>query len=148
MNKLIEELNEDHHRIDQFMTKLESAIAGSSFIQKLLEMEGEFVEFANKHLVSHHEKEEKFLYHWMVEQNKNSDKDLIKKMIDDHKFFEEKAKWIIAELGKNKSSANYPLAQLGFEVSDFVKKYKEHLTRETNFIFVIAEGLNLKDAHK
>ncbi len=148
MIKLIDELNEDHSKIERFMNKLEQAIAGASFMTKLLEVEGEFIEFANEHLINHHEKEEKFLYHWMVEQNKNSDKELIKKMIDDHKFFEQKAKWIIDEIKKSKALSGESSADFGFEVSEFVKKYKEHLTRETNFIFVIAEGLNLKDADK
>ena len=34
MNKIIEELNEDHLKIDQFMTKLESTIAGSDYIDQ------------------------------------------------------------------------------------------------------------------
>ena len=41
-----------------------------------------------------------------------------------------------------KGGVKIPLAELGLEVSDFVNKYKEHLTRETEFIFFIADGLN------
>lgn len=142
MNKIIIDLNEDHLKIDDFMTKLELAIAGSNYIDRLLEIESEFVDFAEKHLVAHHKKEEDFLYKWMIEQNKNSDKDLIKKMVNDHEQFEAKAKWILNQLNQHKSGVKVSLAELGLEVSDFVNKYKEHLTRETEFIFFIADGLH------
>lgn len=148
MKKLIDELNDEHVFIDNFMRKLESAVAGTHFIKNLLAMEDEFVSFANQHLLDHHAKEEKFLYHWMVEQNKNSDKDLVRKMIDDHKMFEESAKWIILEMSRAKTSDYQNLANLGFKISEFLKNYQEHLTRESNFIFLIAEGLEQKDAHQ
>ncbi len=142
MNKIIIDLNEDHVKIDEFMTKLESAVAGPDYIDHLLELESEFVKFAETHLVAHHQKEEEFLYKWMIEQNKNSDKDLIKKMVNDHEHFEAKTKWILNQLNQYKGGVKIPLAELGLEVSDFVNKYKEHLTRETEFIFFIADGLN------
>ncbi len=141
MNKIIEELNEDHLKIDQFMTKLESTIAGSDYINHLLEIETELISFAENHLIAHHKKEEDFLYKWMIEQNKNSDKELIRKMVNDHELFEAKAKWIIVEIAKHKSGIKISLAELGLEISDFVNKYKEHLNRETDFIFFIADGL-------
>lgn len=141
MNKIIEELNEDHLKIDQFMTKLESTIVGSDYIDHLLEIEAEFMSFAESHLIAHHKKEEDFLYKWMIEQNKNSDKDLIRKMVNDHELFEVKARWIITEMQKHKSGNKISFAELGLEISDFVNKYKEHLNRETDFIFFIADGL-------
>lgn len=148
MKKLIDELNDEHVYIDNFMCKLELAVAGTHFLNNLLEMEGEFISFANKHLLDHHAKEEKFLYHWMVEQNKNSDKELIRKMIDDHKNFEESAKWIISEMAHAKKGEYQNHANLGFKISEFLKNYQEHLNRESHFIFLIAEGLEQKDAHQ
>ncbi|MCK6594439.1 MAG: hemerythrin domain-containing protein [Bacteriovoracaceae bacterium] len=141
MKNLIIDLNTEHQNILMFLTKLDQSIKGSNFISKLLAMEEEIKSFTKIHLMDHHQKEERFLYLWMIEQNKNSDKELINKMIDDHKYFEQKANWILNELVQAKEVNYNNSVNLGFEVSDFLKRYNEHLVRESNFIFLIAEAL-------
>lgn len=141
MKSLIDDLNKEHLMIDEFMRRLESAVAGTNFLPKLIEMGKKFEHFSSEHLANHHLKEEKFLYHWMVEQNKNSDKELIRKMIEDHKVFEQKALWIIRELELATKLDYKNAATLGYEVSSFLSNYREHLIRETSFVFQIAEGL-------
>lgn len=141
MKSLIDDLNNEHLMIDEFMRRLASAVAGTNFLPKLIEMGKEFEHFSSEHLANHHLKEEKFLYHWMVEQNKNSDKELIRKMIEDHKIFEQKALWILQEIELAKKLDYKNTATLGYEVSSFLTSYQEHLIRESNFVFQIAEGL-------
>lgn len=146
MKQIISNLNDDHSLIENFMRRMDIAIAETNFVENLLSMEDEIVIFLKNALIEHHHKEEKFLYHWMVEQNKNSDKDLINRMIDDHKMFEEKAEWIISELALAKDKAYKNHVNFCYEISVFLRRYKEHLTRENNFIFLIAEGLEKKEA--
>lgn len=144
MKNIIAQLHEDHVVIDSFMKKLESAIADSDFMKSLFALEDEFVEFSKVTLNDHHIKEEEFIYRWMIDQNKNSDKILIRRMIEDHKKFEEKAQWIIEELNLAKDNFYKSHANFCYEISLFVRNYEEHLLKENNFIFLIAENLEKK----
>lgn len=148
MRAVITELNTEHVKIEEMIHSLEFSIMGSNFLLLLKSKMPEIIEFSESILPAHHSKEENFLYKWMSDQNPNSDRALIHKMIEEHKYFEEKMKWISDELQRAHAMENYAnTANLGYEMSLFVIKYKEHLQRETDFIFLIAEGLLLKHAH-
>lgn len=143
MKALISELNKEHEIIAQVMSSLEGYLHRNNFSESMRELQASLGGLTRDLLVAHHEKEEKYLYDWMVKQNKESDKELIQKLVDDHKYFEESLQQIKSDIDKFIiSPESVSLAGIGSDLNFLVIKYKEHLERETYFIFYIAESLS------
>ena len=143
MQKLIDELNVDHDLIIKKMDEIYSLLSVKNFEEtfpNLLEIILFFETFAFK---EHHIREHKVLFQWMMDQNKNSDKSLINKIINDHKILE--ALMVNLRNGVeaflNKTSS-VPTSTIGSDLSYFVVKYREHLDQESKFIFAIASALS------
>ena len=91
----------------------------------------------------HHQREEELLYKWMVKQNKNSDSQLIEKIIGEHNTFLDEGRRITAEIQKflqNKKDAP-TLGSIRYDLSHFLNLYVSHIEKEETFIYLIAEGL-------
>lgn len=142
MQKLIKELDSDHELILKKMDEMSAFLEEKDFSKtfpRLLEVLKFFEKFT---FSEHHTREENILYKWMKDQNKNSDKDLINKIVDDHKFLEklliEIRTHVESILNKKEAvSENVIAAELTF----FLTMYREHVERESSFIFVVANAL-------
>ena len=146
MKDLIRELNNDHEIISQVMSSLEGHLHKNNFSESLRELQSSLNVLSETMLANHHEKEEKYLYDWMIKQNKNSDKELIRKLVDDHKCFEVSLQKIKADIEKYlNNSESVSIGGIGSDLNLLVVQYKEHLDRESNFIFYIAETLSQKE---
>lgn len=142
MKEVIERLNEEHKLIEQKLDELESLISKNDFHQELdqiLERVGFFEQYA---CISHHQTEEKLLYHWMLVQNKNADKELIERIVAEHRYLEELVSKIKNETMADINDSKIPLGELGEDLSFLISKYREHAERESSFIFVIADTLS------
>ena len=142
MKDVIERLNEEHKLIETKLNELETLISKNDFHQDLdsiLEMIGFFEQYA---CISHHQTEEKLLYHWMLAQNKNSDKELIERIVSEHRYLEGLVSKIKNETMADINDTKKPLGELGEDLSFLISKYREHAERESSFIFVIAESLS------
>lgn len=142
MQNLIKELDSDHELILKKMDEMSAFLEEKDFhktFPRLLEVLIFFEKFT---FSEHHTREENILFKWMKDQNKNSDKELINKIVDDHKFLE---KMLIqvrnnVEAFLNKKdvvSVNVIAAELTF----FLTMYREHVERESSFIFAVASAL-------
>lgn len=143
MKEIIEVLALDHGvitaKIDEIET-LQNNDSKESF-NKMAEILAFFDDFTFK---THHQKEEKILYEWMLKQNAKSDTALIQKIVDDHESFERNSKKIQGAIQKylNDATGVTPVS-IHYEVSLFISKYREHMEREESFIFQIAESLKI-----
>lgn len=141
MKELIYDLNKDHEQIEAFLDKMEALINDANFSKNLHELSVLAEEF-EKLSVLHHAREEKILYPWMLKQNKSSDKELIERIIADHRSLEEKVGKVRAEISTASNDQNYSLGNLGYGLTTLISRYKEHAERESSFIFLIAESLS------
>lgn len=141
MKELIYELNKDHELIEAFLDKMEALIHETNFSKNLHEL-SVLAEDFEKLSVLHHAREEKVLYPWMMKQNKSSDKELIERIVDDHRALEKKVGDIRAQINEALSDKNYTYGNLGYALTLLISKYKEHAERESSFIFLIAESLS------
>ncbi len=142
MKKLISELNSDHERIESKLEILAQILSEPDFKNSLSKIQETLSFFETFTFKEHHRREEDVLYKWMLEQNKDSDRELINKIISEHRFLEEIANNLKKEVElalKNKESK---LGKIGADLSYFVTAYTEHAERESSFIFVIAETLD------
>lgn len=141
MKELIYELNKDHEQIEVFLDKMEALIHETNFSKNLHELSALAEEFEKLSLL-HHAREEKILYPWMLKQNKSSDKELIERIIEDHRALEKKVGVIRSEMAAAAADQNYVYGNLGYALTILISKYKEHAERESSFIFLIAESLS------
>ena len=143
MKKVINVLIDDHSQISASLDELKVLLKEGSreSLKKIYEIFSFFEEFTSK---EHHQREERVLYTWMLIQDKNSDSSLIRKIISEHEFFENKIKEIreairfIMNAGEEVTSIS-----VFYEIELFIAKYEEHIEREETFIFEIADGLKI-----
>lgn len=141
ISELIAKLNEDHSIVSEKVHLLSTLINlhPEEGFPKIIEE----LKFFETFIFSvHHKREEEVLYKWMVGQNKNSDSQLIQRIIDEHNTFSNDAKKIIKDmenyLAKNNSA---PIATIRYNLARFLSTYVEHMEKEESFIYLIAEGL-------
>jgi len=146
MKELIVELNRDHELIDRQLEDLEQLISAKDFHRQLSSIQEQMQLFYDLSRL-HHNREETVLYPWMLKQHSDSDKDLISKIIDDHRDLENRVLEIVNEIATAKQSNDSHLGNLGYNISYLITKYREHAVRESTFIFVIAESLSEASAH-
>jgi len=146
MKELIVELNRDHELIDRQLEDLEQLISAKDFHRQLSSIQEQMQLFYDLSRL-HHNREETVLYPWMLKQHSDSDKDLISKIIDDHRDLENRVLEIVNEIATAKKSTDSHLGNLGYNISYLITKYREHAARESSFIFVIAESLSEASAH-
>ncbi len=146
MKELIVELNRDHELIDRQLEDLEQLISETDFHRQLSSIQEQMQLFYDLSRL-HHKREETVLYPWMLKQHSDSDKDLITKIIDDHRDLENRVLEIVNEIATVKESEDSSLGNLGYNISFLITKYREHASRESSFIFVIAESLSEASAH-
>lgn len=141
IRELIAKLNQDHEIVSAKIYQLNSLInlpAEESF-PKIVEMLNFFEDFIFK---IHHKREEELLYSWMVKQNKNSDTQLIQKIIDDHNAFSEFAKKIVIDIENHFQNKPAPtVGSIRYDLSLFIGNYVDHIEKEESFIYLIAESL-------
>lgn len=142
MQKLIDELESDHEIILQKMDEMSCFLEEKNFDKTFPRLLDDLIFFEKFTFSEHHVREENVLFKWMKDQNKNSDKELINKIVADHKFLEK----LLIEIRTNVEailqkkevvSVNVIAAELTF----FLTMYREHVERETTFIFAVASAL-------
>jgi len=141
MKELIVELNRDHELIDRQLEDLEQLISEMDFHRQLSSIQEQMELFYDLSRL-HHKREETVLYPWMLNQDSHSDKNLISKIIDDHRELENLVQEIVKEIVKARESESSKLGTLGYEITLLIAKYREHAMRESSFIFLIAESLS------
>jgi hemerythrin-like domain-containing protein len=144
MKELIADLNKDHERIENYLDNMEPLLHVADF-KKNLEPLYTLINDFGKLSVLHHAREEEILYPWMIDQNKNSDRDLISKIIEEHRLLEKKVEHIQKEISQALIDPGYPCGNLGYDLSVLIAHYREHAERESSFVFLIAEKLNKAD---
>jgi hemerythrin-like domain-containing protein len=142
MKKLISELNSDHELIENKLEVLAQILSEPEFKNNLSKIKEALIFFETFTFKEHHRREEDILYKWMLEQNKDSDRELINKIISEHRFLEEIANNLKKEVEFAIKNNDNKLGKIGADLSYFVTAYTEHAERESSFIFVIAETLN------
>lgn len=143
MKEIIELLAGDHGVITAKIDEIETMQNNDSkeSFKKIAEVLSFFDDFTFK---SHHQKEEKILYDWMMKQNAKSDTALIKKIVDDHESFEKNSKKIQGSIEKYlKDTPGVTPVSIHYDISLFISRYREHMEREESFIFQIAESLKI-----
>lgn len=139
---LLTELENDHILIDKKIDELE-ILCTKNAEEVLMKVQG-ILNFFNEFVFNgHHQREEKILYHWMLQQNQNADNHLIQHVINEHRRLEKMVDFILRnmDLYFDKKESPTPAATLS-EVSLFVSIYREHVSRESGFIFKIAEAIS------
>jgi len=139
---LLTELENDHTLIDKKIDELE-VLCTKNAEEVLMKVRG-ILNFFNEFVFNgHHQREEKVLYHWMLKQNQNADNHLIQHVINEHRRLEKMADAILRDMDLyfDKKESPTPTATLS-EVSLFVSVYREHVSRESGFIFKIAEAIS------
>lgn len=142
MQKLIDELDRDHELILKKMDEMSSFLAERDFEKTFPQLLNVLIFFESFTFSEHHIREENVLFKWMKEQNKNADKELIDKIIGDHKTLEKlltKIKDNVEAILQNKKSVS--VNTIAAELTFFLTVYREHVERETTFIFSIASAL-------
>ncbi len=145
MKKIIRMLTDDHLQIIESINEMRSLLKNGSKVSlmKIFDIFSFFEEFTSK---EHHQREERVLYTWMLMQNENSDSSLIRKIIAEHEFFENKINEIKGMLTSflNVNNNQTPTSLL-YEIEMFIVKYEEHIEKEEKFIFEIADGLKISE---
>jgi hemerythrin-like domain-containing protein len=142
MQQLINELNNDHELITEKINEMSMFLSLKNFEEILPKLLKSILFFENFTFTEHHRREENVLYKWMVDQNKTSDKELISKIIDDHKSLEKLVKDLRLNIESNlNGNKQVSTVSIGADLSFLITKYREHIERETSFIFVIAESM-------
>ena len=138
-------LTDDHLQIIESINEMRSLLKNGSKVSlmKIFDIFSFFEEFTSK---EHHQREERVLYTWMLMQNENSDSSLIRKIIAEHEFFENKINEIKGMLTSflNVNNNQTPTSLL-YEIEMFIVKYEEHIEKEEKFIFEIADGLKISE---
>ncbi len=139
---LLKELDNDHELIDKKINELDE-LCKKNAAEVLMKAAGVLAFFNEFVFNGHHQREEKVLYHWMLKQNQNSDNFLIQHVINEHRRLEKMADQINRDMDLflNKEQGPTPVAILA-DVSLFVSVYREHVERESGFIFKIAEVIS------
>ncbi|GEM_PF-647894 len=127
-------LLQEHKQISRELELLESFIKERKFPQQ--EILGFLTNLNSFTLSGHHEKEEQILFRWMLDQNPNADKTIIKKIIDEHIELDGILQGLIKDINHGVS-----IDSLKFDMLNFMEMYREHIDLEENFIFLIAKGL-------
>ena len=141
INELIAMLNKDHEIVSAKIYQLNVLInlPAEEAFPKIVELLNFFDDFIFK---IHHKREENLLYSWMMKQNKNSDTQLIQKIIDDHDAFSVFAKKIILDIENHLQDKPSPtVGAIRYDLSLFIANYVDHIEKEESFIYLIAESL-------
>jgi len=121
-------LLKEHQQIKKELDLLQSLMEEKNFPSQ------ELLKFLNNlktlTLSGHHEKEEKILLKWMIDQNPNADGAIISKIKKDHQELDAIVQRIL-----ERSEG------LEDELTNFLQLYREHIDLEENFIFLIAKGI-------
>lgn len=142
MKELIALLDKDHEMVSSELEKLDNLVSSKNLVEKLKEILT-VVFFFEKFVVSeHHKREEEVLYKWMLGQNKHADKELIQKIVDEHKALEKIVTDVREKIEIAIKTNETHVAGIGAELSLLVSKYREHIERESGFIFIIASALS------
>jgi hemerythrin-like domain-containing protein len=143
VKEIIAILMDDHKKVDEAISDIKRLMTLSpeeSFIQ-LAERLTFFKDFTFK---GHHVREEEVLYAWMGKQNSNSDTSIMDRIKNEHKQLEALGQKLLdavnAALLKKSTMSNVAILS---DLNDFIVIYLEHIEKEENFIFMIAEGLKL-----
>lgn len=136
MRTILSTLCKEHQAILDQLIQIEKKTTQYS---DLLE---EFKKLQKLTIQTHHKREEETLFTWMLEQNPNSDATIINQIKNEHMELEFKQKHIAGNLEKLLlDQSTVSLKTLAFDIQDFVDLYREHIHREENFIYLIADGL-------
>ncbi len=143
MKDVITILMDDHKKVDEVLIdikRLMTLTPAESFahLAKSLEF---FKTFTFK---GHHVREEDVLYAWMVNQNKNADISIMERIKNEHKQLEGLGLALLNAIN-NSLAKKATMTEISIlsDLNDFVVIYMEHIEKEENFIFMIAEGLKL-----
>lgn len=143
MKEVITILMDDHKKIDEVIIdtkRLMTLSAEESFISLAKNLDF-FLDFTFK---GHHKREEEVLYAWMGKQNPNADTSVMKRIKDEHDHLEQVGRKLHASiLNFLKKTPDQSAVTIQSDLHDFIVIYLEHIEKEENFIFMIAEGLKL-----
>lgn len=145
MKEIIKILSDDHEIIAEKI-KLLNAMLNVEPAESFPQIHETLSFFEDFLFQTHHKKEEQVLYAWMVQQNERADNELIKKIIDDHNSFHKKSNEIKAGIELFLKNRPGPTAlTILYDLSEFISSYIEHIEREENFIYEIANGLSISE---
>lgn len=137
MKTTISILCKEHQTILAELTLIEKNI--STQYSELLERFRNLQKFT---IDGHHKREEEILFTWMLKQNPNSDATIIDQIRKEHLELDSKQNKIVDSLEKLLlKQFVVSLKTLAFDIQDFIDLYREHIQREENFIYLIADGL-------
>jgi hemerythrin-like domain-containing protein len=143
MKEIIAILAEDHKKIDAVISNIKRLMTlppEESFV--LLEKDLNF--FQSFTFKGHHLRENEVLYTWMGKQNPNSDTTLMERIKLEHEQLENAGNILHASIVNFlKGTPGKSAVAILSDLNDFVVIYLEHIEKEENFIFMIAEGLQL-----
>lgn len=143
MKDVIAILMDDHKKVDEVLIdikRLMTLTPAESFTHLVKSLEF-FKTFTFK---GHHVREEDVLYAWMGNQNKNSDTSIMDRIKNEHKQLEGLGLTLLDAIN-NSIAKKATMTEISIlsDLNDFVVIYMEHIEKEENFIFMIAEGLKL-----
>ncbi len=136
-------LIDDHKKILAELSIVEKSITDDPTHLKpdMIEVLRELKDFT---LFTHHKREDDVLFTWMLEQNPNADKMVIKRIRDEHERLETLQRIIFSQIAYLSSDESViPPKTLVFTVTEFIQLYREHIDVEEKFIYPIAKGLIL-----
>lgn len=148
MKEIIKILVEDHRKVDEKIvdTKRLMTLDPAESFDQIAKNLAFFKDFTFK---GHHQRESEVLYMWMRTQNANSDTAVMDRIKNEHVLLEKLGEKIhqavLHHLAKTPQESS---VQILSELNDFIVMYIEHIEKEENFIFMIAEGLLLTPAEK
>lgn len=148
MKEVISILMDDHKKIDAVIadTKRLMTLSAEESFEKLAHNLLFFLDFTFK---GHHKREEEVLYAWMGKQNPNADASLMNRIKHEHQHLETMGKKLhhslVCYLDKNPDCTTVTVQS---DLHDFIVIYLEHIEKEENFIFMIAEGLKLTSSEE
>lgn len=140
MKEVIDQLKEDHIRVNASLDKMKLLI-DSSIDETKEDLLSEFNFFKDFACNIHHKRESDVLYKWMKEQNPQSDKEIITRINDEHSLLEKDVNNYIQRINTTtKKEENNLLC----DIEQFIRTYKQHIEKEEKFIFLIAQQLTDK----
>ena len=148
MKKIIQILNDDHSKIKDAILALEDlmALPPEKSLDNIAKSLMFFKDFTFQ---GHHKREEEILYAWMKGQNPNSDTALMDRIKNDHTQLEMLGDKILKNINSHlNKEPNATIVTIMSDLDNFVLNYVEHIVKEENFIFMIAESLQLTDQQK
>lgn len=142
MKNLVEVLLDDHQMIASRIEQLENL----DFLRDLKNTGGvldwlKHFDSLKNLIVLHHEKEDQVLYRWMIDQNKNADKNLIDVIVKEHKDIN-----ALLDRIDDCRLHNIQFLELRSLLVQLLDSYKLHMIKEEKFIYVIAQALKISNS--